>query len=41
MKVPYLEDELFLMEYFCNAEKLAITEQPLYEYLLNPNSATP
>lgn len=36
----YLEDELFLMEYFCNAEKLAVTEQPLYEYLLNPNSAT-
>ena len=28
------------MEYFCNAEKLAVTEQPLYEYLLNSNSAT-
>lgn len=36
----YLEDELFLMEYFCNAEKLAVTERPLYNYLLNPNSAT-
>ena len=36
----YLEDELFLMEYFCNARKLAVTEQPLYRYLLNPNSAT-
>ena len=36
----YLEDELFLMEYFCNAHKLAVTEQPLYRYLLNPNSAT-
>ena len=36
----YLEDELFLMEYFCNAQKLAVTEEPLYRYLLNPNSAT-
>ena len=36
----YLEDELFLMEYFCNARCLAVTEQPLYRYLLNPNSAT-
>lgn len=36
----YLEDELFLMEYFCHAEKLAVTEEPLYRYLLNPNSAT-
>ena len=36
----YLEDELFLMEYFCNAHCLAVTEQPLYRYLLNPNSAT-
>lgn len=36
----YLEDELFLMEYFCRAQRLAVTEQPLYRYLLNPNSAT-
>lgn len=36
----YLEDELFLMEYFCNAKKLAVTEEPLYRYLLNPASAT-
>jgi len=36
----YLEDELFLMEYFCNAKKLAVTEQPLYRYFLNPSSAT-
>lgn len=36
----YLEDELFLMEYFCNAQKLAVTEAPLYRYLLNPASAT-
>lgn len=36
----YLEDELFLMEYFCHAQKLAVTEQPLYRYFLNPSSAT-
>ena len=36
----YLEDELFLMEYFCNASKLAVTEQPLYRYFINPSSAT-
>ncbi|MCI8803058.1 MAG: glycosyltransferase [Oscillibacter sp.] len=36
----YLEDELFLMEYFCNAKKLAVTEEPLYRYLLNLSSAT-
>ena len=29
----YLEDELFLMEYFCNARRLAVTETPLYRYL--------
>lgn len=36
----YLEDEIFLMEYFCNARRLAVTEEPLYRYLLNPASAT-
>lgn len=36
----YLEDEIFLMEYFCSARKLAVTEEPLYRYLLNPASAT-
>ena len=36
----YLEDEIFLMEYFCNAHRLAVTDQPLYRYLLNPTSAT-
>lgn len=36
----YLEDELFLLEYFCHAERLAVTEDPLYRYLLNPASAT-
>lgn len=36
----YLEDELFLMEYFANARRLAVTETPLYRYLENPASAT-
>ena len=36
----YLEDELFLMEYFCNAQRLAVTDKPLYRYLQNPASAT-
>ena len=36
----YLEDELFVMEYFCNAKKLAATEEPLYQYFQNPSSAT-
>lgn len=36
----YLEDEIFLMEYLCNAQRLAVTEEPLYRYLLNPASAT-
>ena len=28
------------MEYFCNTRKLAVTEEPLYRYRLNPASAT-
>lgn len=36
----YLEDEIFLMEYFCNAEKLVVTETPLYFYYSNPDSVT-
>ena len=28
------------MEYFCNAQRLAVTETPLYRYLQNPASAT-
>lgn len=36
----YLEDELFLMEYFANARRLAVTDKPLYRYLENPASAT-
>ena len=35
----YLEDELFLVEYFCHAQKLAMTDRPLYNYFFNPNSA--
>lgn len=36
----YLEDELFLMEYFCHAKRLAMTDAPLYFYLQNPQSVT-
>lgn len=36
----YLEDELFLMEYFCLAEKLVMVEEPYYYYLQNPASVT-
>jgi len=36
----YLEDELFLMEYFCRAKKLSMTDKPLYYYLQNPLSVT-
>lgn len=36
----YLEDELFLLEYFCEAKRLAVTETPLYRYYENPASAT-
>ena len=36
----YLEDELFLMEYFANVHRLAVTDKPLYHYLENPASAT-
>lgn len=36
----YLEDELFLMEYFCHARRLAIVDQPLYYYYWNTASAT-
>ena len=36
----YLEDELFLMEYFCLAQKLAMVDEPLYYYLQNPASVT-
>jgi glycosyltransferase EpsJ len=35
----YLEDELFLVEYFSKSQCLAMTDQPLYNYLINPNSA--
>ena len=37
---PYLEDELFVLEYFCNAHSLAATDQPLYRYFLHGESAT-
>lgn len=36
----YLEDELFLMEYFLHAQKLVMVDKPLYLYLQNPASVT-
>lgn len=36
----YLEDELFLLEYFCHARRFAVVDQPLYNYFWNTNSAT-
>jgi len=36
----YLEDELFLMEYFCLARGRAMLDAPLYCYLQNPDSVT-
>ncbi|HHU06664.1 MAG TPA: glycosyltransferase [Clostridiales bacterium] len=36
----YLEDELFLIEYFCCAKRLAVVSEPLYYYYQNPGSVT-
>jgi glycosyltransferase EpsJ len=36
----YLEDELFLLEYFRFAQRLAMVDAPLYCYFLNPDSVT-
>ena len=36
----YLEDEVFLIEYFCLAEKLVTLDAALYVYLINPASVT-
>lgn len=36
----YLEDELFLIEYFAIGSTLAVTDQQLYRYSLNPASVT-
>lgn len=36
----YLEDELFLMDYFCHAKRLAMVEDSVYYYLQNPQSVT-
>ena len=36
----YLEDELFLIEYFCKAKRLVVADAPLYCYLQNPTSVT-
>lgn len=36
----YLEDELFLMEYFTRPQRLVTVEDAFYHYYWNPNSAT-
>lgn len=36
----YLEDELFLIEYFSTGATLAVTDEPLYNYYQNPASVT-
>ncbi|MGI6029194.1 MAG: glycosyltransferase family 2 protein [Candidatus Heteroscillospira sp.] len=36
----YLEDEVFLIEYFSHPGRLAVVDKPLYGYLQNPNSVT-
>ncbi len=36
----YLEDELFLIEYFSLGHTLAVTDEELYRYCLNPASVT-
>ena len=36
----YLEDEIFLLDYFAHARKMAVTTAPIYDYLMNPASAT-
>ena len=34
----YREDELFTMEYLCHAKSLAVTEEPLYRFFVNPDA---
>ena len=36
----YLEDEVFLIEYFSHDTKMAVLDRPLYGYLQNPYSVT-
>ena len=36
----YLEDELFLIEYFAQGHELAVEDEELYRYCLNPASVT-
>lgn len=36
----YLEDEVFLLEYFCAGSTLAVTDEPLYCYYQNMQSVT-
>ena len=36
----YLEDEVFLIEYFSHPTRMAVLDRPLYGYLQNPQSVT-
>ena len=36
----YLEDEMFLIEYFAHSCHLAVVDRPLYSYFQNPDSVT-
>jgi len=36
----YLEDEVFLIEYFAQDSRIAVIDKPLYGYLQNPQSVT-
>jgi len=36
----YLEDEVFLIEYFSHEGRIAVLDKPLYGYLQNPQSVT-
>ena len=36
----YLEDEMFLLEYLCNSQKLVSVQEHLYYYMQNPASVT-
>lgn len=36
----YLEDELFIIEYFSVAGRLSVVDEPLYVYYINPASVT-
>lgn len=39
-KLEILEDKLFYLELFINAEKIYFLDEPLYHYIINPESCT-